>query len=318
MSVGAGGIMRSWHGGLIVLCFMCSVFGQVHKPKNVHMDSVNFKSILRWEPGRLLDGNRTYTYTAQYKLNIPSIRNYSNVCVGIQETHCDFSRVRFDSLLRVRAELNESVSGCVQILFDPYTQTIISAPTVKVTSRAGHLDVSFFGPIKEPENLSLKTVYGSLYYNVLYWKASSPSEVTTVTTEETVVILHKLEKWTDYCIKVQAAVPVYYQVGQFSEVICEKTKDDGKTEPWKIVLLFIGSMLIVTAVVIGIYYLILKTYKTTRYIFFASYSFPEHLKEYLNNPFYTTSSMLPIEESVETCEQLTFISEEKEDNSTTA
>ncbi|MEE6467995.1 hypothetical protein FKM82_008130 [Ascaphus truei] len=279
------------------------------------MDSVNFKNMLLWSPPAARGGNGTYTYTAQYKLNTKRLP-YNDMCNNTVLTHCDFSiEGNYGLLLRVRAQLHSGESDWVEIPFDPYVQTIIGPPEVKVTSRAGILDISFSGPIKESDNTPLNQIYGGGRYRVLYWKESTPSAVKTVDSLQNTEILTNLEEWTMYCTQVQLFIPDYNKSGQLSQVICERTTDDGKTLPWVIAVTFMLSMFVVFGIAIGIFYLALTIYKTTRYIFFPAYSLPQHLKEYLNKPFFSTPHFptQSKEEEGEPCEPLTFVSEEKED-----
>ncbi|KAM4701409.1 interleukin-10 receptor subunit beta-like [Discoglossus pictus] len=304
--------MCTWYGGLIVLGVLLPVFGQVPRPRNVKMESVNFKNVLWWDRPKAPHGN--LTYTAQYKVNTRD-SSYRNGCQSTKQTHCDFSWVRFDSLFQVRSESNGSVSTWVNITFDPYMQTVIGAPKVNVTSRAGFLDVSIVGPIREYDNVTLKSIYGKLLYKILYWKQSSPLEIKTMETEQNLATLEDLAKWTNYCIKVQAIAPEFNQNdGQFSQVVCENSHEDSRTDAWKIAAVFILCMLIAAGVIIGLFYMIKNLYKVTRFVFYPAYSFPQHLKEYLNKPFYSTPHLptLPSDECVESCQQLTFISEENE------
>ncbi|XP_075053286.1 interleukin-10 receptor subunit beta-like [Mixophyes fleayi] len=300
------------YGIIIFVSVWISSFGKVPAPVNLTMYSVNFKNILQWNLSSDLGDDAIYR--VHYKLDFNSKNNfYKEVCITNQ-LFCDLTMVTYASYVRVRAEVNDSVSDWAKIHFDPYQQTIIGPPEVTVSSRSGFLDVSLSGPKLESDGSSLKDKYGELLYIMAYWKELDPTHVITMKTSQNTDILNKLEKWTTYCLKVQAYIPEYNKTGRFSPVVCEKTTDDGRILSWKIAVLFLGAMVITIIATIGLTYAIFKAYKMTRYIFFPSYSFPQHLKEYLSKPFYSTPHLptLPTEEYGESCEQLTFVSEENE------
>ncbi|KAM4047930.1 interleukin-10 receptor subunit beta-like [Anomaloglossus baeobatrachus] len=299
---------------LIFICCWIPGFGKLPVPTNVFMESINFRNILRWN--RPADLGDNVMYTVQYKMDLRSNRDtYKNICQRTYEHQCDSSIITYKSFVRVRTELDSKESDWVTINFDPDNQTIIGAPKAKVSSRSGYLDVSFEGPFVNTDRRPIKEKYGELNYKVLYWKESEPAHVLQVTTGDNTEILHDLETWTVYCVKVQAYVPFFVKYGEFSPVMCEKTTEDGKTPSWKIALLFLGSMVLLAVLVLLLTYVITKAYKITRYIFFPSYTLPEHLKEYLSRPFSSAPHLPahPAEECGESCEQLTFISEETDE-----
>uniref|UniRef100_A0A8C5MDW4 Tissue factor n=1 Tax=Leptobrachium leishanense TaxID=445787 RepID=A0A8C5MDW4_9ANUR len=297
-----------WELFLLSFIFI-PAFGILPKPRNVTVDSVNFRNILRWSmPGG--DRNRPYTYRTQYKLNV-SYSTFRNICIS-DFPECDFSDVQYESVLRVRAEIGQEVSKWSKANFDPYTQTILTAPDVKVSPRGGTLDVTFTGPNKESDGSTLKGVYGGWHYRLLYWKESHPDDVKTIVTSQNYESLPDLDRWTTYCIKVQGYAFEYDNAGLFSPVVCESTSDTGKTPVWIIALAFILSMLLATVAFLALYHLGRYTYE--RYIFFPSYSFPQHLKEYLNKPFHGPSHVPPqtTEEPGDSYEALVFVTEENE------
>ncbi|XP_075707084.1 interleukin-10 receptor subunit beta-like [Rhinoderma darwinii] len=308
--------MDYYYGLIIFICFWNPGFGNLPGPINVTMESINFRNILRWNRPTDLEGD--VTYTVQYKMDVRSSKtDYKTICVT-QELQCIASVISYNSYVRVNAKLQLNISDWVTIYFDPYSHTIIEAPEVKVSSRSGYLDVSINGPFVGSNDVSVKEKYGELIYRVAYWKESDPANELVVSTTQNTEILHDLDTWTMYCVKVQAYVSYNDKAGEFSPVICKKTTNDDRTPSWKIALLFLGSMVLAVVFILIVIVLIIKAYKMTRYIFFPSYSFPQHLKEYLNKPFYNTSylSPQPTEECGESCEQLTFVSEETEEKDT--
>ncbi|XP_018101421.1 interleukin-10 receptor subunit beta isoform X2 [Xenopus laevis] len=277
------------------------------------MDSVNFNNILRWDPPTT-NGSEAYTYAAEYKLDLQRATNYTKIC-QTNETQCDFSVITYDSIVRMRAELNSSISEWVTIPFDPYSQTVISAPEVRVASRAGYLDVSFFGPMRESDGMSLKDLYGDFKYKLFYWRQSEPSLVTSMDSIQNFETLADLDKWTNYCIRVQAYAPDFNKTGELSKAICEKTTHDGLIPGWKIALTFIIPLFISAVIIVGMFYLGSTIYKVAKYLCFPKYSFPEHLKEYLSQPFYNPPH-LPTQgpdDVGETYGTLTLVSEENQE-----
>ncbi|XP_040279099.1 interleukin-10 receptor subunit beta-like [Bufo bufo] len=275
------------------------------------MESFNFKNTLRWNWPADLGGD--VIYIVQYKIASELRIDFKTICVT-QEQQCESSVITYESNVRVRAQLNLSTSDWATIYFDPYSETVIGAPNVKVSSRSGFLDVSFDGPFVGTDEGSLKEKYGELLYRVVYWKESDPAHVLVVNTSQNTDILQDLEPWTMYCVKVQAYVSQYKKAGDFSPVICKETTDR-KRSSWKIVVVFLGSMALITVVTLLLTFISFKVYKMTQYLFYPSYTFPQHLKEYLSKPFYNAPYLppQPTEECGESCEQLTFISEEAEE-----
>ncbi|KAM8976997.1 interleukin-10 receptor subunit beta-like [Pelodytes ibericus] len=294
---------------ITLLSLYIAVFGaSVSSPTNLTMDSVDFKSILRWNLPSDIGKDTTYRFRGQYKLDV-SVRDFTDVCIT-RIPECDFSVVKYDSLIRVRTEVNNTASEWVTIRFDPYEQTVISAPKVQVTSRVGNLDVSFSDP--KYEGGSLKDKYGEWIYRLLYWKQNKTSEVRTIETKQNYETITDLDQHTTYCIKVQIYVTDFNNSGQFSPVICKATTDNGKPLPWQIAAAFMVSMLLATCVAVALFYVGLSMYQTAKYIFYPSYSFPDHLKEFLNKPFHSSPYLptQPVKECEELCEELLFVSEE--------
>ncbi|CAH2219256.1 interleukin-10 receptor subunit beta [Pelobates cultripes] len=298
---------------ILILSFVFfPAFGKVPKPINVTVESLNFKNILRWSMPDTGE-NVKYTYTMEYSLYFLEPEDFRTVCIT-NTPECDFSLVTYESKLRVRAALYANVSDWANITFDPYKQTILGPPAVKVTPRAGTLDVSFWGPNEESDGSSVKDKYGYLLYRLVYWKENTNSDGKIIETSQNYETLPGLETWTTYCVKVQVYAKEFDNLGQFSPVICQETTDDGKIPVWMLVLAFLLPMFLVIAVVSSLFYLGHYVYQQARFVYFPSYSFPQHLKEFLNKPFHSTLHLpqQPTEEGGESCEALMFVSEETE------
>ncbi|KAG9470154.1 hypothetical protein GDO78_018737 [Eleutherodactylus coqui] len=74
-------------------------------------------------------------------------------------------------------------------------------------------------------------------------------------------------------------------------------------------------MALAVTLILLLTFITIKAYKSIRSIFYPSYSFPQHLKEYLSRQFYSAPYLpsQPPEDCGESCEQLTFVSEETEE-----
>ncbi|NXX95816.1 I10R2 protein, partial [Centropus bengalensis] len=195
---------------------------------------------------------------------------------------------------------------------------IIGPPDVTVKSESGSLHVDFTGPFAEHEHDKwlLKQHYGSWENRILYWKKGRNTEVHRIETEHNSYIISQLEPWTMYCIQVQAVIPEWNKTGELSREHCEQTTHNGVTPVWIIVTVLMGSMLVVVITVPACFFSFLYLYRLTRYVFFPSYIFPQHLKEFLSKPpsglqFF---SPLPQEEHL-FYDKLTVISEESKNQS---
>ncbi|KAG6932734.1 interleukin 10 receptor subunit beta [Chelydra serpentina] len=296
---------------LVAGCLLwSSAFGIVPEPKNVRINSVNLNSTLQWDPPTFHKENITYTVES-----ISSLFN-RKVCVKIVITKCDFSSlpVYGNYTLRVRAESENEESDWVNTIFKPLDDTIIGPPDVKVKSESGSLHVDFTGPlvVQGSDKWPLKKYYGSWVYRVLYWKKSSSEEVITTDTKYNSEILSGLAPWTIYCLQVQAVIPEW-KTGELSEVFCDRTTDNGVTPVWITVTVLLVSMLVVLVSVPACFFTFSYIYRQARYVFCPTYSFPQHLKEFLSKPSYNSQFLSPHSpEEDHSFDKLTVISEESE------
>lgn len=333
--------MSPWLAGPALACLFLIVFGKVPAPRNVRLNSVNFRHVLQWDSPVYHGGNLTYTAKyisscrdaegslSELRCRLPKgstadSENGSNVhCIDVFEdtcqktllTKCVFSELHYGVFcLSVRSNFNNDTSDWESIHFNPLKDTIIGPPSdLIVKSRTGFLDLSFECPVNEREQRCLSQIYGSWMYIVRYWKEGTSSQVNNVTTEQSFVTLSNLEPWTIYCLQVQASAPEYKKSGELTGVVCEKTSDDGKLPLWILILAFLGAALVVLSVAICGFYLYLYGQRLIKYIFFPTCSFPPHLKEYLSQPVYDTP-FPPVNsnEVDELCITVTVLSEECE------
>ncbi|XP_078002679.1 interleukin-10 receptor subunit beta-like isoform X3 [Phascolarctos cinereus] len=284
-----------------------SVLGILPEPKNVRMNSVNLKNILHWEPPDFYKGN--VTYTAQYK----SYRSFEDECKNIILTSCDFSNISKygNYTLRVRAESEDDQSDWVNITFCPLEDTIIGPPGIQVESLAGSLYLHFSYPNieNEPDMWTLRDYYYSWTYNVQYWKNGTNDKLEKNTRYDSEVLTN-LDPWTVYCLQVQGFIMDKKRSGEWSQPVCAQTTDNGSHPYWTYVTVLIVSMIVVLMLVLGCFCMLWYFYRKVKCIFFPGYSFPQHLKEYLEQPSYGISFLLPVPSSEsESFDKLSVIEE---------
>ncbi|XP_078513080.1 interleukin-10 receptor subunit beta [Lissotriton helveticus] len=337
--------MTPWLAAPALACLFLTVFGKVPAPRNVRLNSVNFRHVLQWDSPVYHGGN--LTYTAKYmrsscidrsaddsslelrcrlpqgstadsenRSNVHCIDGFEDTCQKTFLTKCMFSGLHYGLFcLSVKSNFNNNTSDWESIHFNPLTDTIIGPPSdLVVKSRTGFLDLSFECPVYEPEQRCLSQIYGSWMYIVRYWKKDTSSQVNNVTTEQSFVTLSNLEPWTIYCLQVQASAPEFEKTGELTRVVCEKTSDDGKLPLWILILAFLVAAVVVLSLAICGFFLYLYSQRITKYIFFPTCSFPQHLKEFLSQPVYDIP-FPPVnsnKEADELCIAVTVLSEECE------
>ncbi|XP_048804915.1 interleukin-10 receptor subunit beta [Lagopus muta] len=303
--------------GALWSCLLLCVFGIVPKPRNARIKSVNFRSVLLWDPPLVHRGN--LSYTVQFKSNFPK-QDFTNVATNLNVTECDISSLSVYGtyVLRVRAQWENEHSDWAVVRFKPMADTVIGPPSVNVKSESGTLHVDFTGPAadREHDKWSLKQYYGSWNYRIHYWKKGGNKKVIHIDTKHNSEILSQLEPWTIYCIQVQGIIPEWNKTGELSQELCEQTSHNGVTPVWIVVIVLLGSMLAVIISVpicfISFWYL----YRLTKHVFCPSYIFPQHLKEFLSKPPSGSQFISPVpQEEHHFHDWLTVISEEPKSQS---
>ncbi|KAI1241421.1 hypothetical protein IHE44_0004894 [Lamprotornis superbus] len=264
----------------------------IPEPRNARITSVNLHSTLQWDPPRFPEGN--ITYTVQYKRTLRT---------GLRLPECELSSLSAygDYVVQLRAEAGPLHSAWLSLRFKPMDNTTIGPPEVRLKSESGALHVDFWGPLAEGrhDRWPLKQFYGSWKYRILYWREgstdtqlASASQVAQVDTQHSSEILSQLEPWTVYCVQVQAVIPELNKTGQLSRELCEQTTHNAVT------VCFFCS-----------FYL----YRLTKHVFYPSYIFPQHLKEFLSKPPSASQPFpaLPQEELL-VYDRLTVISQESQ------
>ncbi|XP_038657570.1 interferon alpha/beta receptor 1a-like isoform X1 [Scyliorhinus canicula] len=304
-------------------------FGEIQRPTNLQIRAFNLNYVLKWDD--VQRSHDSVSYTVQYKrlfqqaqqvnstvnLNI-HFGNWKDVkgCETISHTECDFTSTDIiflgQYMLRVRAQRgNQSSAWADSKSFLPYKHNVIGPPSVNVDSRDNLLNVYIMDPQTE-NNKSIPEAYKEMKYSIIYWKEYSREINVTNSTSKLVSL--KLEPWTMYCLRVQLFSPTFRVVGQLSHVVCEKI--NGATPLWKIVVIFIVSLVIVFSVAVGCSFCIHYAYRCIKYAFFPPHILPEHLQEYFSVPSQNAFlELVPEEDAEKCCDQLKVICETESLNS---
>lgn len=281
---------------LLMTALTFPVFGKLPSPQNVKMHSINFKNILQWSPVIYHKGRVHYSVEYQsYYDNQYKQEPLEKGCTNISSTKCDLSNeltIMVGYFLRVRAEYKDEASEWSNATeFEPFYDTEIGPPlAVIVKPRLDMFDINISEPVNENDNKSMREYFPELGYQVSYWEDVQEKKVKSTYIQQKMTTLANLKPWTTYCLKVKPLLD--NMITHPSSVICETTKDNGRIAEWKIFLLFLASFFIVFLVITGIFYVSLHGYRTIRYIFFPSFNLPEHIKEYLKEPW-LNSPFLP-------------------------
>ncbi|XP_036397271.1 interleukin-10 receptor subunit beta-like isoform X2 [Megalops cyprinoides] len=256
------------------------VLAIVPDPKNVRVTSVNMGAVLEWDVSHQAPGN--LTYTAEYS----SDTAFKAVCQNQTEQRCDFTTVISPYgiyVFQVRAELQEETSQWVKTSeFIPDSNTLIGAPTVRLVSKNGSLEMDIREPVLRVS--SLKEVYSRVSYNIKYWREGYEDQVTMMSDiQQTRVGLSRLEPWTRYCVQVQVFIKTFQKRGEFSEVTCETTTTNGRMEPWKIGVVLVVSFVAVSVTFPLLFLLTCYSYKGLKFLF-PTAKLPEHFRQYLIEP----------------------------------
>ncbi|KAJ7320533.1 hypothetical protein JRQ81_020044 [Phrynocephalus forsythii] len=288
--------------------FLWAACGMVPEPQNLRVHSVMLESVLQWDPPNFHKENLSY--------RVEHRKDYTNIFTEIfnstEITECNISDIPIyvSSILRVRAEFQNDQSNWVYIIFTPIADTKISPPAIQVeASQPRALSVQLTDPyfIRNGGRSSLKIFYSSVVYRIHIWKKDySGKQDRQVNTSYTFEIIPGLEPGTTYCVKAQAFIEEYNKSGEWSEPSCVRTTNATSTG--------INSMLLILLVLILFpccCFVIFRLYRHTKYVFFPSYSLPQHFKEFLNKPSYKSPFIASqIQEEDYTYEKITVLSEE--------
>uniref|UniRef100_A0A8D0EDU6 Interleukin 10 receptor subunit beta n=2 Tax=Salvator merianae TaxID=96440 RepID=A0A8D0EDU6_SALMN len=297
---------------LICCCLCWLVHGMVPEPQNVTLHSVMFDSVLQWDPPNFHKENMTYT--VQYK---DYATGFTELCNRTELTQCNISKIPVfgNFTLRVRTELEKEQSNWVDIIFNPLDDTQITSPTIHAeATKPTALNIQLTEPAitRDGGKYPLTHFYGSnsVIYRMLIWKKDfSGEQVRQVNLTRTWEIVPDLEPGTVYCLKAQAFIEFRDKSGEWSEVFCSRTTNNG-ISPIKLAVII---LLILTLLPFSCYF-ILRVYRRVKYAFFPTYSLPQHFKEFLSKPY---SSQLLRSQSQEddcACDQIIVLSEQSKND----
>ncbi|XP_052004768.1 interleukin-10 receptor subunit beta [Xyrauchen texanus] len=295
------------------------VLGDLVSPQNVTLETLNTHYVLQWEWSPQTAINSTVTFTAQslakYKAHKQVHKqDWQSVCVNVTEHRCDFSNAGLHYfgmfLLRVRVNTAQKSSRWVQIEFCPDKHAALGPPSnVQLNSVKEDLEIIISDPLSST-NQSMKELSQKMYYLIQHWKKSDSSQEskTVLKTESNVVILSNLDKWTEYCVRVQSCCAFYNKSSSFSDTLCKQT--GGDTSYQQIVVYFLLSLLFLL-VVLFLWFCLYKMRKIIKGIFYPSIELPVYMQERWSSDSDMPKLLHPESESV--CDHLVLNSVETPD-----
>ncbi|KAJ8282236.1 hypothetical protein COCON_G00047550 [Conger conger] len=226
-------------------------------------------------PGKL-------TYTAGYK----SIWAFRPVCQNQTGQSCVFTERLTNFGLytfKVRAEFEGRTSQWVNTSeFHIDRDTLIGAPKVSLSSKAGNIRVDIQDPVTRVPD-GLRRLYSSVCYNIMYWEESETEKPTLLECQQQIsLVLSELKPKVRYCVQAQVSVPSYHKVSNYSAVTCETTTV-GRAETWLIVVVMMSSLFIVVVTVTLLFLAVWYGYKGIKFMF-PKAKLPEDLKQFLIDP----------------------------------
>ncbi|XP_062982757.1 interleukin-10 receptor subunit beta [Elgaria multicarinata webbii] len=302
---------RGWQC-LICSCLFWTVHGMFPEPQNVRIHSVMLDSVLQWDPPNFHKEN--VTYTVQYK---KFHHQYIDLCQRIYITECNISSIPMFGLstIRVRAEFENKTSNWVDITFTSLKDTNIGPPAVQVEAhKPGVLSVQLTDPffIRDDGKLSLHDLYGTVIYRLLIWKKDCGGEqVRNENMTHTFQIISGLDPGTAYCLKAQAYIEGLQKTGEWSEDYYIRTADSTDTgiNPVQLTVILLSVLILVSFCCFIIY----RVYRQTKFVFFPSYSLPQHFKEFLSKPSYSSQFLPSLSQEDDAYDRIMVIPEEPKD-----
>uniref|UniRef100_A0A8C3XEE2 Interleukin 10 receptor subunit beta n=1 Tax=Cyanoderma ruficeps TaxID=181631 RepID=A0A8C3XEE2_9PASS len=283
--------------------------GMVPPPRNARITSVNLHSTLQWDEPRFPKGN--ITYTVRYKsINFPG-DSYETLRTGLRLPRCDVSALSEygDYVLQLRAQAGQLHSPWVTLSFRPMddSEPPPALPEKHCLLFRHFLVLEFLG--YSPADCTAQ----SLISQPSLCRVFPCFQVAQVDSSHSSEILAQLEPWTVYCVRVQAVIPEWNKTGELSRELCEQTTHNGVTPVWVIVTVLVGSMLVMVTAVTICFFSSFYLYRLTKHVFCPSYTFPQHLKEFLSRPAGAPQPFSPVpQEELLVCDTLTVISEQSQ------
>ncbi|XP_042559096.1 interleukin-10 receptor subunit beta-like [Clupea harengus] len=270
--------------------FLAAVFGVsgvlavLPPPENVRIFSQDLGLILLWDPPANTSDKLNYTTEYRTSGHLPG-------CVSQSETSCDVTNkisVFGTYQLRVRAELQEEASDWVTL--DDFTvddMTNISAPSVKLSTRQGEIEVQISDPVMRLGNF--QEVYQPVDYIITYWREGDTHRIQQKSDQSHVILTaNQLTAKARYCVQVHIQVRFLNKNSTASNDTCLTNSTHGgppltsyKVAVWQILLLMLASFLAVGLGALLLFLVGWTSYRGLRYVL-PKDKLPEHfVKQYL-------------------------------------
>lgn len=257
--------------------FFFSPPDEVPPPQNPRIISENLGLVLEWDPPQA-SAAKDFRYTAEYK----SWHQFAPVCENVSSLSCDFTQVLTaygTYTLRLRTELHGNSSSWVELKCEPLeTITVISAPDVRLQSRAGKLEVDITEPALRKG--SLKDVYTSVLYRIRYWTEGQKTEMKEKLVDQSRVMLMDLLPDTRYCVEVELEMDYTEKTSLPSNTTCKMNTASDEVASWLVAVVLLVSFLVTLISVLLIFLAVWGGYRGIRFLH-PQAKIPEHFKQYL-------------------------------------
>ncbi|XP_076119072.1 interleukin-10 receptor subunit beta-like isoform X1 [Alosa pseudoharengus] len=229
--------------------FLAAVFGlsgvlaALPPPDNVRICSENMGLQLLWDPP--VNTSNKLTYTTEYR----SLSGFTTVCVNQSETSCDVTDKitpfgKYD--LRVKAELQDQVSDWVtRNDFEVLQMTNISAPSVKLQTRRGEIEVQITDPLMRLNDF--QELYRPVHYVISYWREGDIHKLEKRSDQSHVILSATLAAHVKYCVQVHIYSHVINMTSARSKHNCINNSANDIVSGWQIMLVMLGSFVVVGA-----------------------------------------------------------------------
>ncbi|XP_067394350.1 tissue factor [Emydura macquarii macquarii] len=252
----------------------CSGNSELSTAVNITWSSINFKTILQWQPQPT-----NYVYTVQ----ISGVNaDWEKECVHTKETECDVTdkmekvkdtyTAHIVSEMLSRTETFEEPPYAISPKFTPYNQTTIGRPGIQTyelnDSKLKVVVEDPLTPYRFP-NKSFKSIReifkNDLEYTLYYWKDQSTGKKEATTESNQFEI--RIDKGKNYCFYVQATIlsRTENRKSQESNVNCTSHQTDVLDEYGTEMLIIIAAAAIVTLITIIVLSVTLYKCKKTKH-----------------------------------------------------
>uniref|UniRef100_A0A4W5LWG4 Tissue factor n=1 Tax=Hucho hucho TaxID=62062 RepID=A0A4W5LWG4_9TELE len=251
------------------LFFTNGVSGDYPKAQNVSWLSINFKTLLLWDPEPT-----NYSYTIEFSV-IGQNRKKNQHCIRTMETECDLSNSLMDlkaiysadvlskPLLGVNSDLIEFPHTRSE-RFTPYNDTLIGRPEFKIEVSKDKRKITLY--VEDPltalfnehnQQRTIRDVFADeLQYKVTFGKATNTGKKTKISASSEIELDRRdVDPGVSYCFNVQAYIPsrsTDKQLGKLSQRQCSPGDDKSVFEEYGIGVIATFILLIIMIVVAAI------------------------------------------------------------------